>query len=99
MVRKGWTHCVVVNQIELLDTKSGPVEPAIRALLTDRPDFDRLAVDVIGRGNTFRSLLSACRVSDERTFAFGVERVGTTIFLVRQANPWKSLRMFRGYGH
>jgi hypothetical protein len=78
---------------------SYPVEPAIRALLKIRPDFDSITVDIVGCGNTFGSLLSACRLHDERTFNFGVERVGSTIFLVRQTPPGELIENVRGYGH
>ena len=38
-------------------------------------------------------------MSDDRTFEFGVERVGNTIFLVRQTAPGQLIENVYGYGH
>jgi hypothetical protein len=75
-----------------------PTEPAIRALLKVHPDYDLPKVDIVGCGSTLGSLLSACR-SDERTFEFGVERVGSTLFLLRQTSVKQLIEDVRGYGH
>jgi hypothetical protein len=74
-------------------------DPVQRLWILVRPDFDSVAVDVVGCGNTFGSLLSACRLHDERTFNFGVERAGSTIFLVQQTSPGELIENVRGYGH
>lgn len=56
-------------------------------------------VSLFGCGNTFGSLLSFSR-DEERTFRFGVERVGSTTFLVRKTNtPGETIEDVRGYGH
>ncbi|KAK5090132.1 hypothetical protein LTR05_000301 [Lithohypha guttulata] len=60
-----------------------PPEPAVRALLHTRPSYSDVEVDIFGCGNTFTSLLYF--VSDiERDFRFSVQRIGKTLFLVRQ---------------
>lgn len=60
-----------------------PPEPAVRALLHTRPSYSGVEVDIFGCGNTFTSLLYF--VSDiERDFRFSVQRIGKTLFLVRQ---------------
>jgi hypothetical protein len=76
-----------------------PNEPAIRALLQVNPDYDCSNIQVVGCGNTLGCLLSVCSVSDDRTFEFGVERVGNTIFLVRQTAPGQLIENVYGYGH
>ena len=76
-----------------------PNEPAIRALFQVNPDYDCSKIQVVGCGNTFGCLLSVCRVSDDRTFEFGVERIGNTIFLVRQTAPGELIGDVYGYGH
>ena len=61
--------------------------------------MDTSNVDIFGCGSTFGSLLSFAR-NEERTFRFGVERIGETIFLVRKTStPQELIDDVRGYGH
>ncbi|KAK5079899.1 hypothetical protein LTR70_005630 [Exophiala xenobiotica] len=78
---------------------SYPTEPAIRAIRERIPDFDLSEIDVFGCGNTVGSLLSFAR-DEERTFRFGVESIGSSLFLVRKTNtPRETIEDVRGYGH
>ena len=63
------------------------------------PDYACPTVNIFGCGNTIGSLLSACRQSDERTFNFGAEKIGDTVFLDRQTPPGELIEGVRGYGH
>ena len=63
------------------------------------PDFNVTEIDVFGCGNTFGSLLSFAR-GEDRTFRFGVELIGSSLFFVRKTNaPGETMREVRGYGH
>ncbi|KAK5097073.1 hypothetical protein LTS08_007093 [Lithohypha guttulata] len=76
-----------------------PTEPAVRAVLHQHTDFAFSTIDIFGCGSTFGSLLSFVR-NEERTFRFGVDRVGSTTFLVRKTNtPGEIIEDVRGYGH
>ena len=76
-----------------------PLEPAIRALLISKPDFDCSNLDIVGCGSTLGCVVSAAR-GEERTFHFGIERIGNTVFLVRQgASSKEVMEGVRGYGH
>lgn len=56
-------------------------------------------IDVFGCGNTIGSLLSFAG-DEERTFRFGVEYIGSSLFLVRKTNsPKETIDDVRGYGH
>lgn len=63
------------------------------------PDYECPKIDIVGCGNTLGSLLSACRLAEDRTFNFGAERVGNTLFLVRQTSAGQLIEDVRGYGH
>lgn len=76
-----------------------PVEPAIRAVFTVRPDFEGNDIDVVACGNTMGNLLRFAK-SKEMSFEFNVEVIGKTVFLVRMGNPPQELIPdVRGYGH
>lgn len=76
-----------------------PTAPAVKAIFYHNPEYKPSSVDIFGCGNTLGSLLSFVR-NEERTFRFGVERVGTTLFLVRKTNsPREVIEDVRGYGH
>lgn len=76
-----------------------PFEPAIRALYHTKPDFNGLDVDIVGCGSTLGNLLRFVS-SLERSFHFNAEKVGKTLFLVRQENsPTERIEGIRGYGH
>jgi hypothetical protein len=76
-----------------------PIEPAVRALCFLKPQFDGSTVDIVGCGNTLGTLLSFARF-EERTFRFGIEKVGKTLFMVRRENsPHQLIEGVYGYGH
>lgn len=76
-----------------------PMEPAIRALFTMRPDFEATKIDVVGCGNTMGNLLGFVESSD-RSFQFNIEVIGNTVFLIRKgALPKELIPDVRGYGH
>ncbi|KAF2220947.1 hypothetical protein BDZ85DRAFT_202870 [Elsinoe ampelina] len=78
---------------------SYPVEPALRAILVQRPGITLADIQIFGCGNTFGSLLSFVR-NEERTFRFGVEQVGSSVFFVRKTNtPRETLDDVRRFGH
>lgn len=71
----------------------------MRAIQKVSPDFDLTSVSIFGCGNTVGSLLSFAR-NEDRTFRFGVELLGETLFLVRKTNkPGELIEDVRGYGH
>ena len=76
-----------------------PMEPTIRAILTERPDFKASKIDVVSCGNVMRNLF---RFADsiERSFRFNMEVIGNTLFLVRrEIDPKELIPNVRGYGH
>lgn len=76
-----------------------PTEPAVRSVFLLNQAFDTSNVDIFSCGKIFYSLLSFAS-HQERTFRFGVERIGETLFLVRKTNtPQELLYNVRGYGH
>ncbi|PNS16704.1 hypothetical protein CAC42_4668 [Sphaceloma murrayae] len=76
-----------------------PTAPAVQAIQAENPSFSLSSVDVFGCGNTVGSLLSFAR-EEERTFRFGVELLGSTLFLVRKTDtPREIIGEVRGYGH
>lgn len=78
---------------------SFPIEPAVRAILHHNAKPALLDSDLFVCGNSLGCLLSAAR-NEERTFRFGVERIGSTTFFVRKTNvPGESINNVRGYGH
>lgn len=78
---------------------SHPTEPAIRAIREINPTFNFSEIDIFGCGNTLGSLLSFAR-DEERTFRFGVEVIGSSLFLVRKTNkPRELIERIHGYGH
>lgn len=76
-----------------------PVEPAVRAILHEKSKDPLLESDLFACGSTLGCLLSVAR-DEERSFRFGVERVGSTTFFVRKTNtPGETIDGVRGYGH
>ncbi|CAI7599387.1 unnamed protein product [Penicillium glandicola] len=76
-----------------------PLEPMIRAILTDRPDFSLANLDIVGCGSTMGNLLRFVRGQD-KPFRMIVELVGQTVFLLRRENsPTERIPDVRGYGH
>ena len=76
-----------------------PIEPAIRAVFAQRPQFDATDVAVVGCGNTMGNLLRFLESSD-RTFSFNIEVIGSTVFMIRKGTSSKELIPdVYGYGH
>ncbi|CAP79816.1 Pc12g01890 [Penicillium rubens Wisconsin 54-1255] len=76
-----------------------PLEPMIRAILTDKPDFSLADLDIVGCGSTMGNLLRFAR-GQNHPFRMIVELVGQTVFLVRRENsPTERIPNVRGYGH
>ena len=64
-----------------------------------KPDFDASEIDVVGCGNALGNLLRFAS-SQDRTFHFKAQKVGNTLFLIRQdKSPTELIRDVRGYGH
>ena len=75
-----------------------PMEPAVKAILTQNQHFDTEAVDVFGCTSTLGNLLRFLK-NDEKTFRFVVETVGRTVFFVRRENaPDELIAGPRGFG-
>jgi hypothetical protein len=75
------------------------MEPMIRAVLTDKPDFNLTSLDIIGCGSTMGNLLRFAREQD-RPFRMLVEVVGNTVFLIRrESSPTAERVGVYGYGH
>ncbi|KAK3706486.1 hypothetical protein LTR37_012696 [Vermiconidia calcicola] len=76
-----------------------PIEPAVRAILAQHPDFLMQNVDVFACGNTMGNLMRFVRNQDG-DFRFVVEAVGNTVFFVRRENaPDERIPNVKGYGH
>lgn len=76
-----------------------PIMPAILALFAMQPDVKTSSIDVVSCGNTMGGLLKFAS-STERTFRFGVEVIGNTVFFVRKENsPRELIPGVHGYGH
>lgn len=73
--------------------------PAVLALFAMQPDFDTSSIDVVACGNTIGGLFRFAS-STERSFRFGVEMIGKTVFFVRKENsPAELIPGVYGYGH
>ncbi|KAK3117365.1 hypothetical protein LTR53_001355 [Teratosphaeriaceae sp. CCFEE 6253] len=76
-----------------------PMEPAVRALLAQRPAFETFDFDIVGCGRALGSLSRFVR-GEHKPFRFTVELVGDTMFFVRRENtPDERIVGIRGYGH
>ncbi|KAK3690817.1 hypothetical protein LTR37_018945 [Vermiconidia calcicola] len=76
-----------------------PIEPAVRALFAQTPDFSTQDIDVFACGSTLGNLLRFVR-NEDRAFRFVVEAVGNTVFFIRRENaPDEKIPDVRGYGH
>lgn len=64
---------------------NAPAEPALHAILHQRPYFSTADVDIFGCGNTLTNLLCFAK-GEARDFVFLVERIGSTTFFVRQSS-------------
>lgn len=76
-----------------------PIEPAVRALLLQNPNFQIDKIKVFACASTMGSLLRFIQKAD-KPFRFSVEMVGDTAFFVRRENsPTEKIPNVRGYGH
>ncbi|EGP86996.1 uncharacterized protein MYCGRDRAFT_92938 [Zymoseptoria tritici IPO323] len=76
-----------------------PIEPAVRAVLSQNPDFIPDEIDLFACGSTMGHLLRFARKSDKK-FRFVVEVVDGTVFFIRRENsPDEKIPDLRGYGH
>ncbi|KAJ5676128.1 hypothetical protein N7462_009025 [Penicillium macrosclerotiorum] len=76
-----------------------PLEPMIRAILRDRPDFGVKNVDIVGCGSTLGNLLRFAR-GQSPAFRMLIEVVGNTVFFSRRENsPKETLQGVFGFGH
>jgi len=76
-----------------------PVEPAVRAILTENPEFYPQSIDIFACSSTMGNLLRFVR-RIEKPFRFFVEVVGHTVFFIRHENsPTEFIPNVRGYGH
>lgn len=77
-----------------------PMEPAVLAALTMTPNLcSEQIIDVVACGSTMGNLLRFV-TSQDKQFRILVEKVGSTIFLVRRENsPTELIPDLQGYGH
>ncbi|RAO66680.1 uncharacterized protein BHQ10_002692 [Talaromyces amestolkiae] len=76
-----------------------PLEPMIRAIMMDKPEFSLESLDIIGCGSTLGNLLHFAR-GQGRPFRMLIEVVGNTVFFIRRENsPTETIPDVRGYGH
>jgi hypothetical protein len=76
-----------------------PMEPIIRAIQTEKPDYDLQESDIIACGSTMGNLLRFARGSD-KPFRILIEAVGETVFFLRRENsPLEIIPDVHGYGH
>ncbi|KAK4899866.1 hypothetical protein LTR49_027563 [Elasticomyces elasticus] len=75
-----------------------PMEPAVKAVLTQNLHFDTGNVDVFGCTSTLGNLLRFLK-NDDKSFRFTVEALGRTVFFVRRENaPDELIAGPRGFG-
>ncbi|RAL15896.1 uncharacterized protein BO97DRAFT_475504 [Aspergillus homomorphus CBS 101889] len=76
-----------------------PLEPMIRAILADKPDYRVQDLDVVACASTLGNLLRFAR-GDSLSFRMLVEVIGNTVFFIRRENsPWELITDVHGYGH
>ena len=76
-----------------------PLEPAVRALLTQHKDFDGQEIELFACSSTLGNVLRFARRIEQR-FRFLVQVVGNTVFFLRQENsPTQLIEGVRGFGH
>ncbi|OCL14802.1 geranylgeranyl pyrophosphate synthetase, partial [Glonium stellatum] len=76
-----------------------PLEPAVRAVLTENEDLETQKIDLFACSSTVGSLLRFVRRVD-KPFRFFVEVVGNTVFFIRHENtPTELIPEVKGYGH
>ncbi|KAJ9607037.1 hypothetical protein H2200_008109 [Cladophialophora chaetospira] len=76
-----------------------PLGPAVQSIYTLRPDFRTDEVDIFCCASIIGSLLAVVR-GENKTFQFGIQKIGNTVLLVRESDdPQELIRNVRGYGH
>lgn len=76
-----------------------PLEPAVRALQHEKPDFDTQKIDLFACLNTVRFLLEFI-LGRCKPFRFLIEVIGKTVFFTRYLNnPTELILDVKGYGH
>ncbi|KAJ5043499.1 hypothetical protein NUH16_000288 [Penicillium rubens] len=75
-----------------------PMEPMVKAILTDKPEFPLTSVDIVGCNNTLGNLLGFV-LGQDRPFRMLVEVLGSTVFFIRRENSPTEIYPNNGYGH
>ncbi|CRG92737.1 hypothetical protein PISL3812_09804 [Talaromyces islandicus] len=76
-----------------------PLEPMIRAIMIEKPDFSLESLDIVGCGSTLGNLLRFAR-GQGSPFRMLIEVVGNAVFFIRRENsPMETIPDVRGYGH
>ncbi|EED23739.1 conserved hypothetical protein [Talaromyces stipitatus ATCC 10500] len=76
-----------------------PLEPMVRAIRMDKPDFHLEELDIVGCRSTLGNLLRFTR-GQSNPFRMLVEVVGNTVFFIRRENsPTETIPNVQGYGH
>ena len=89
----------VYRDINAARYSSYPLEPAVRSVLSTKPQSEIPLVDVFGCGSTLGNLLRCAR-SQSKPFRFDVDVIGETIFMVRREDsPTEMITDLQGYGH
>jgi len=75
------------------------MEPAVRSIMTMKPEFEFNRIDIFGCGSTLGSLLRL-GTEEARPFRFQVDVVDGVIFFLRhEKSPTELIQDLRGYGH
>ncbi|KAK4552284.1 hypothetical protein LTR86_010454 [Recurvomyces mirabilis] len=78
---------------------TNPLDPAVWALLVQKPSFQTSEIDIFACGSTLGNLLRFVRQVD-KPFRFTIQKVGNTVFFVRRENKHdERIIGVRGYGH
>lgn len=76
-----------------------PMEPAVRAILQERPNFIMENIDIFTCSSVFGNLSRFVRGVDKE-FRFIMEKIGNTVFFVRrERTPGELIPNVKGYGH
>ncbi|KAF9883559.1 hypothetical protein FE257_003198 [Aspergillus nanangensis] len=76
-----------------------PLEPMIRAILMDKPDFSVEDLDVVACGSTLGNLLRFAR-GKSPSFRMLIEVIGNTVFFSRRENsPKETIQDVQGFRH
>lgn len=76
-----------------------PMEPAVRAILAECPEFPTTSVDIFACSSTIGNLLRFVS-GEEKQFRILVEAIGDSVFFERRENsPTELIPNVRGFGH